>query len=64
MKTFRIVPLLAALTLAFTTTLFAAENALFNAEEILDESTLDIKILQDWHPVGATSLKLAFNLRF
>ncbi len=34
------------------------EKPLFNTEEILDESTLDIKILQDWHPVGATRQKL------
>ena len=31
---------------------------LFNTEEILDESTLEPKILQDWHPVGATRQKL------
>ena len=38
----------------------AAESAgsLFDTKEILDESTLDIKILQDWHPVGATRQKL------
>ena len=33
-------------------------NSLFNTEEILDESTLDTKILQEWHPVGATRQKL------
>ncbi|MDP7134798.1 MAG: hypothetical protein QF437_30155, partial [Planctomycetota bacterium] len=58
MKTIRLTPLLAALTLAFATTLNAAEKPLkrpatvdshFSNEEILDESTLDIKILQDWH---------------
>jgi len=27
---------------------------IFNTDEILDESTLDIKILQDWHPVKST----------
>ena len=31
---------------------------LFNTEEILDESTLETKILEDWHPVGATRQKL------
>ena len=38
----------------------AAESAgsLFDTKEILDESTLEIKILQDWHPVGATRQKL------
>jgi hypothetical protein len=49
---------LAVLTLAFSTELTAAENALFNTEEILDESTLETKILEDWHPVGATRQKL------
>ncbi|PHS04674.1 MAG: hypothetical protein COA78_16275 [Blastopirellula sp.] len=34
------------------------KHDLFNSEEILDESTLDIKILEDWHPVGATRQKL------
>ena len=67
MKTIRLTPLLAALTLAFATTLNAAEkplkipatvDSLFSNEEILDESTLDIKIVQDWHPVGATRQKL------
>lgn len=58
MKTNRLTPLLTALTLAFATTLNAAEKPLFNIEEILDESTLEPKILQDWHPVGATRQKL------
>jgi len=58
MKTIRLIPLLAALTLAFTTTLNAAEKPLFNTAEILDESTLAPKTLQDWHPVGATRQKL------
>ncbi len=31
---------------------------LFNTEEILDESTLDIKVLENWHPVGDTRQKL------
>ena len=35
-----------------------SELPLFNSKEILDESTLDIKILQDWHPAGATRQKL------
>ena len=33
-------------------------NSIFNTEEILDESTLETKTLQDWHPVGATRQKL------
>ena len=35
-----------------------AENPLFYTAEILDESTLETKTLQDWHPVGATRQKL------
>ncbi|MBK1879905.1 dienelactone hydrolase family protein [Pelagicoccus mobilis] len=35
----------------------ATEQALFNTEEILDVSTLDTKIIQDWHPVGNTRQK-------
>ena len=38
-----------------------ATGPIFNTEEILDESTLDIKILQDWHVdqvAGATRQKL------
>ena len=34
---------------------------IFNTEEILDESTLDIKTLEDWHtdkPTGSTRQKL------
>ena len=58
MKTIHLSPLLAALALTLAATLDAAEKPLFNTEEILDESTLDIKILQDWHPVGATRQKL------
>ncbi|MDE0769097.1 MAG: hypothetical protein OSB19_11985 [Opitutaceae bacterium] len=58
MKTIRFLPLFAALTLSLVTTLNAAENSLFSTEEILDESTLDIKILEDWHPVGSTRQKL------
>ncbi len=38
--------------------LAAPANSLFSTEEILDESTLDIKILEDWHPVGSTRQKL------
>lgn len=58
MKTNRLIPLLAVLTLCLTKPFYAAEKPLFDTEEILDESTLDIKILQDWHPVGATRQKL------
>ena len=36
----------------------AAVDSLFNTEEILDESALETKTLQDWHPVGATRQKL------
>ena len=39
----------------------ATLEAIFNTEEILDESTLDIKILQDWHVdevTGTTRQKL------
>ena len=36
----------------------ATEESIFSTEEILDESTLETKILQDWHPVGATRQKL------
>ena len=58
MNTIRLIPLLAALTLAFAITLKAEENPIFNPEEILDESTLETKTLKDWHPVGATRQKL------
>ena len=74
-KTIRLIPLLAALTLAFAVTLNAAEkplkisalaapatvDSLFNTEEILDESTLETKTLQDWHidtKTGSTRQKL------
>jgi hypothetical protein len=36
----------------------ATVDSIFNTEEILDESTLEAKTLQDWHPVGATRQKL------
>jgi hypothetical protein len=36
----------------------ATAEPIFNTEEILDESTLETKTLQDWHPVGATRQKL------
>jgi hypothetical protein len=36
----------------------ATAESIFNTEEILDESTLETKTLQDWHPVGATRQKL------
>ena len=61
MKTLRLVPLLAALVLAFAATLNAAEKPLFSTEEILDESTLETKTLQDWHidtKTGTTRQKL------
>jgi len=63
-------PILAALAFAFATTINAAEkplkipatvDSLFSSEEILDESTLDIKILQDWQidtETGTTRQKL------
>jgi len=35
----------------------ATVGPIFNTEEILDESALDIKILEDWHPVGDTRQK-------
>ena len=35
-----------------------AVDSIFSTEEILDESTLEPKTLQDWHPVGATRQKL------
>ncbi len=58
MKIIRLIPLPAALMLAFATVLNAAEKpfkspanfgSLFSTDEILDESTLDIQVLQDWH---------------
>ena len=58
MKNNRLIPPLAALTLCLTAPLYAAEKPLFNTEEILDESSLGIEILQDWHPVGDTRQKL------
>jgi hypothetical protein len=36
----------------------ATVDTVFSTEEILDESTLETKTLQDWHPVGATRQKL------
>ena len=35
----------------------ATVGPIFNTGEILDESTLDIKVLEDWHPVGDTRQK-------
>lgn len=58
MKATRLFPLLMALTFALAATLNAEEPPLFNTAEILDESTLETKTLQDWHPVGATRQKL------
>ncbi len=57
---------LAALMIVVTSATAFAEDSgvkgdLFNKEEILDESTLDIKILQDWHVdevTGSTRQKL------
>ncbi len=63
----RLLPLLKALALSLAATLNAAEkplnisasvDSLFSTEEILEESTLEPKILQDWHPVGSTRQKL------
>ncbi len=36
----------------------ASSGSIFNTKEILDETTLDTKVLQDWHSVGATRQKL------
>ncbi|MBA7521199.1 hypothetical protein ES705_13302 [subsurface metagenome] len=66
MERMRITASLAILTVLMVVAASAADSTkdsgmecdLFNTEEILDESTLDIKILQDWHPVGATRQKL------
>tara|TARA_B100000519_G_C14190342_1_gene412836 strand:+ start:506 stop:946 length:441 start_codon:yes stop_codon:yes gene_type:complete len=58
MKNNRLIPPLAALMLCLTAPLYAAEKPLFNTEEILDESSLGIEILQDWHSVGDTRQKL------
>ena len=40
------------------TTKKATVGPIFNTEEILDESTLETKTLQDWHPVGDTRQKV------
>ena len=58
--------ILAALTIVETSATAFAEDSgvkhdVFKTEEILDESTLDIKILQDWHVdevTGSTRQKL------
>jgi hypothetical protein len=55
--------ILAALTIVEMSAAALAEDSgvkhdVFKTEEILDESTLDIKILEDWHPVGDTRQKL------
>ena len=51
--------LLAAAWLTTTTLAEPANVApLFATEEILEESTLETKVLEDWHPVGATRQKL------
>ncbi|MHA2303312.1 MAG: hypothetical protein ACXACD_20405, partial [Candidatus Thorarchaeota archaeon] len=48
-----LVILAALMTVATSATAFAEDSGvecdLFNIEEILDESTLDIEILKDWH---------------
>jgi len=66
----RLLPLLTALALSLAATLNAADkplkisapvDSLFSTEEILDESTLEPKILQDWHidaETGTTRQKL------
>lgn len=36
----------------------ASTDSIFSAKEILDETTLETRILQDWHSVGATRQKL------
>ena len=45
--------LAALMIIAASTTAFAEDSGvncdIFNTQEILDESTLDIKILKDWH---------------
>ncbi|NRB75846.1 MAG: hypothetical protein HRU46_15910, partial [Verrucomicrobiales bacterium] len=50
------------LAVAWLTTTTLAESAtvapLFTTEEILNESTLETRTLEDWHPVGATRQKL------
>jgi len=60
-----LVILAALMVVAASTTAFAEDSGmkcdLFNIEEILDESTLDIKTLQDWHVdevTGSTRQKL------
>ena len=46
------------ISLTMRATAAPAVDPLFNTEEILDESSLETKTLQDWHPVGATRQKL------
>ena len=60
-----LVILAALMTIAASATAFAQDSGakydLFNTEEIFDESTLDIKTLQDWHVdnmTGTTRQKL------
>ena len=36
----------------------ASTDSIFSTKEILDETTLETRILQDWHSVGATRQKL------
>ena len=35
-----------------------SSDSLYSTKEILDETTLDTKVLQDWHTIGATRQKL------
>jgi len=55
-----LVILVALVIVAASTTAFAEDSGvncdIFNAEEILDESTLDIKTLKDWHVDKVTGL--------
>ncbi|MHC4192154.1 MAG: hypothetical protein ACYSUB_21200 [Planctomycetota bacterium] len=65
-KTVASLVILAALMIVAASAADSKENTamkcdLFNAEEILDESTLDVKILEDWHldePTSSTRQKL------
>ena len=58
MKTIRLTPLLGSLDDHPRHNALCRRETLFNTEEILDESSLGYKILQDWHPVGDTRQKL------
>ena len=65
MKNRRLKPLaftlLSIVGTASSTAVPAAADSIFSTEEILDESTLETKILQDWHTdtvTGTTRQKL------